>query len=550
MKRHLEGLLRQAIGDAIAAGVLGVREVPPLVLEVPNDPRFGDLACNVALVLARAAGRPPRPLADAILAHVKDPAGWLAGAEVAGPGFINFRFAPAFWHMIVREALQAGERYGWSTAGAGHRVHLEFVSANPTGPLHVGHGRGAVIGDVTARLLEASGYEVVREYYVNDAGRQMEVLGRSTWIRYRQLGGEDVPLPEDAYHGSYLIDVARRLRDEMGDALGALPAEAAVARCRAFAAAVLLHEIRADLERFGVRFDRFVSEQALLAGGSFTRALAAVPPELLYRRDGALFFRTTSFGDEKDRAVLRGTGEPTYFGGDVAHYHQTLGGGFTHLVNVLGADHHGYVPRLRALAAAFGFPPEMVHVLLVQLVQLTRGGEPVRMGKRAGEFVTLREVLDEVGPDAARFFFLLRKADSQLEFDLELAKRQSTENPVFYVQYAHARIASVLRQALAAGIPLEREPDLVPLGEAEVEVLKLVATYPEVVAAAARDLEPHRVVFHALELAGAFHRYYNRHRILTDDPALTEARLALVRCVQQVLHGALGLAGVTAPERM
>ncbi len=550
MRRHLERLLRAALERAIRAGALAVADVPPLVLEVPSDPKFGDLASNVALMLARPAGRPPRALADAIVAHLEDPEGWLAGTEIAGPGFINFRFTPAFWQMLLRAALAAGEAYGRSTVGAGKRVHVEFVSANPTGPLHIGHGRGAVIGDVTARLLEAVGHDVVREYYVNDAGRQIDVLGRSTLVRYRQLCGQEAELPEGAYPGEYLINVARLLRDEVGDALLAAPEPEAVTRAGAFAARVLLEEIRGDLERFGVRFDHFVSERSLHDDGTFRRALAAVPPDLLYRDEGALFYRTTRFGDEKDRAVLRGTGEPTYFGSDLAHYQRTLAGGFALLVNVLGADHHGYVARLRALAAGFGFPPELVHVLLVQLVNLTRGGEPVRMGKRTGEFVTLREVLDEVGPDAARFFFLLRKPDSQLEFDLELAKRQSTDNPVFYVQYAHARIASVLRQAEESGVAVDPAPDLGPLGEGEVETLKAIGTWPDVVEAAAHDLEPHRVVFHALEVAGAFHRYYNRHRILTEDAALTQARLALVRCVQQVLRGALGLAGVAAPERM
>jgi arginyl-tRNA synthetase len=552
MKRHLEALLRQALSDAIAAEALPVSTIPPLVLEVPSDPAFGDLASNVALVLARQAGRPPRALAEAILAHLRDPEGWLASTEVAGPGFINFRFAFPFWRMVLREALAAGDTYGRSCLGEGRRVQVEFVSANPTGPLHIGHGRGAVIGDATARLLTAVGYEVEREYYVNDFGRQMDVLGRSTWIRYRQLRGEDVSLPEDAYPGEYLCDVARRLRDAEGAALDALPEAEAIARCRAFAAEVLLAEIKADLERFGIRFDRFVSERELHAAGALDEALAALPADALYYDDGALFFRTTRFGDEKDRAVIRGTGEPTYFGGDVAHYRQNLQRGFVQFVNVLGADHHGYGPRLRALIAGFGFDPQMLRLLLVQLVNLTRGGEPVRMGKRAGEFVTLREVLDEVGPDAARFFFLLRKADSQLDFDLALAKQQNTDNPVFYVQYAHARIASVFRQAEEGGIPipLGAAPDLAPLGEAEVEPLRLIATYPDVVEAAARELEPHRIVFYVLELAAAFHRYYNRHRILTDDRGLTQARLALVRCVQQVLRGALGLAGVAAPERM
>ena len=550
MKRHLERLLRRALDDAIAGGELRVSRLPPLTLEVPADPKFGDLATNVALVLAREAGRPPRDIAETVRRHLHDPGGWFAATEIAGPGFLNIRFAPPFWRMVLREARAAGEGYGRSAVGAGQRVQVEFVSANPTGPLHIGHGRGAVIGDVTARLLEAVGYEVEREYYVNDHGRQMGLLGESTWTRYRELCGVEASLPEDGYPGEYLRDVAGALRAEVGDGLLALPTAEAVTRCREFAGQTLLAEIRADLERFGVRFDRFVSERALHAAGSLEAALEALPKDLLYRDDGALFFRTTRFGDEKDRAVLRGSGEPTYFGGDVAHYRQSLDRGFVQLVNVLGADHHGYVARLRAVVAAFAGDPDRLRVLLVQLVNLTRGGEPVRMGKRAGEFVTLREVLDEVGPDAARFFFLLRKADSQLDFDLELAKRQTSENPVFYVQYAHARIASVLRQAAEAGLALDPDPDLEPLGEAEVEPLRVLATYPDVVLAAARELEPHRVVFHALELAGAFHRYYNRHRILTDERAITQARLALICAVQQVIRSALGLAGVTAPERM
>jgi arginyl-tRNA synthetase len=533
-------------------GKLREHPLPPLAIEIPSDAKFGDVSTNAALVLARGQGKAPPAIAPLIVEAIRAaaPAGWVAAVEIAGPGFINFRLAPPFWHMIVREALAAGEAYGRSDAGAGKRVQVEFVSANPTGPLHIGHGRGAVIGDVTARLLEAVGHPVEREYYVNDAGRQMDLLGRSTWARLRQLRGEDAPLPEDGYPGEYLIDVARRLRDAEGDALAALPEADAVARAREAAGAILLDEIKADLALFGVRFDRFVSERDLHARGVLDDALAALPADLLYRDDGALFYRTTRFGDEKDRAVVRGNGEPTYFGGDVAHYHETVQRGFDRLVNVLGADHHGYVARLRALVAGLGFPPDLVHVLLVQLVNLTRGGEPVRMGKRVGEFVTLREVLDEVGPDAARFFFLLRKADSQLDFDLELAKQQSTDNPVFYVQYAHARIASVFRQAEESGVRPVADPDVSPLGDPEVEVLRVLATWPDVLAAAARELEPHRVVFFLLDLAAAFHRYYNKHRVLTEDAALTQARLALLRAVRDVLRGALGIAGVQAPERM
>ena len=550
MKSHLEALLRDALDRAVAAGELRLGRPPVFAIEVPSDPAFGDLASNVAMILAREAGRPPRALAEIILRHVQDAEGWLAGTEIAGPGFINFRLAPAFWKMILAEALAMGGAYGRADLGRGRKIQIEFVSANPTGPLHVGHGRGAVLGDVTARLLEAAGWEVEREYYINDFGRQMALLGESTWARYQQVCGRDVPLPEGGYPGEYLLDVARKLQAEHGDALLARPAAEAIAFCRDVAAAALLDAIRDDLTRFGVRFDRFVSERGLHEAGAFERALAVLPADLLYRDDGALFFRTTRFGDEKDRAVVRGSGEPTYFGGDVAHYHATLARGFERLINVLGADHHGYIARLRAICAGFGASPDMLDVLLVQLVNLTRGGEPVRMGKRAGEFVTLREVVDEVGVDAARFFFLLRKADSTLDFDLELAKKQHTDNPVFYVQYAHARIASVLRQAEALGIVPAERPALDALGAPEVEAVRVLAGWPEVVATAARELEPHRIVFYCQELAAAFHRYYNQHRIITDDAALTQTRLALVRGVQQVLQSALGLAGVTAPERM
>jgi len=550
MKRQLEGLLRRALSTAVAAGDLSVDVPDRIALEEPADPAFGDAAANVAMVLAKRTGTSPRVIAEAIVAHFDDPDGWVDGCDVAGPGFINLRASLQFWHAVLAEVLAAGPGYGRSDFGQGQRVQVEFVSANPTGPLHVGHGRGAVIGDVTARLLAAAGYEVAREYYVNDSGRQMDVLGRSVLVRLRQLEGETVPLPDGAYPGEYVVEVARALREAEGTAVLTMPEERSVERCARFAGDRLLGEIRDDLERFGVRFDDFVSERALHEQGLLPVALARIPERLLYEEGDALLFRTTEFGDEKDRAVRRQTGAPTYFGGDVAHFHQTLGRGYDRLVNVLGADHHGYVARLRAAIAALGGDPEALTVILVQLVNLTRDGQPVRMGKRAGEFVTLREVLDEVGPDAARFFFLLRRADSQLDFDLELAKKHSTDNPVFYVQYAHARIASVFRQAEELGVDVAATADLDAIGEAEIEVLRALLRYPDVVETAARNLEPHRLVFYLQEVAGAFHRYYNQHRILTDDPALTRARLALLRGIQIVLRSALDLAGVSAPTRM
>jgi arginyl-tRNA synthetase len=357
-------------------------------------------------------------------------------------------------------------------------------------------------------------------------------------------------VPEDGYPGEYLVDVARALREAEGTAVLAMPEAQAIEHCARFAGERLLGEIRDDLERFGIRFDDFVSERALHEQGLLPVALGRIPARLLYEEGEALLFRTTEFGDEKDRAVRRQSGAPTYFGGDLAHFHQTLDCGYDRLVNVLGADHHGYVARLRAAIGALGGDPDALTVILVQLVNLTREGQPVRMGKRAGEFVTLREVLDEVGSDAARFFFLLRRADSQLEFDLELAKKHSTDNPVFYVQYAYARIASVFRQASELGMMEDGTPDLAPIGEPEVEVLRSLLRYPDVVETAARNLEPHRLVFYLQELAGAFHRYYNQHRVLTDDPALTRARLAVLRGIQVVLRSALDVVGVSAPTRM
>jgi len=550
MKRRLESLLKGALCAAVEAGELAV-DVPGRVhLEEPADPTFGDAASNIAMVLAKPARKSPRVIAEAIIRRIEDPDGWLASAAIAGPGFINLKATPAFWMAVVGDVLAQGAAYGRGTVGTGRSVLVEFVSANPTGPLHVGHGRGAVIGDVTARLLTAVGFRVVREYYVNDFGRQMDVLGRSTFARCRQLAGEAVDLPADGYPGEYLVEVAKELvADPTRAPLGKSDHEAE-ALCARGASAILLTDIRTVLDRFGIIFDRFVSERGLHEGGRLEMALEAIPERLLYQQDDALFFRSSDFDDEKDRAVRRSSGVPTYFGGDLAHFHQSLSEGHDRIVNVFGADHHGYVARLEAAISALGGDPSRFDVVLVQMVNLTRGGQPVRMGKRAGEFVALADVLSEVGPDAARVFFLLRRADSQLDFDLELAAQQSTENPVYYVQYAHARIASILRQAASAGVSLPETARLDAIGDAEGEVLRCLVRYPEVVESAAETLEPHRLVFFLLDLAGAFHRYYNQQRVLVDDPLVTEGRLALVVAVQTVLRNALDLVGVSAPDRM
>ena len=569
MKKRLERLLQHALNRAAEGGALKLESLPPLVFETPRDTRFGDLASPLALNLARQERRPPRAIAEAILAHIQDPDGLLASAEVAGPGYLNFRFSPRFWRQCLAEMEEPA--YGRSNVGQGRRVLVEFVSANPTGPLHVGHGRGAVIGDVVCRMLEAAGYQVTREYYVNDAGKQIATLGRSGFARLLETYGDGIPFPEDGYPGDYLREVVSHHRDtlvqEIAAAVGrgvpaaaAVPAllhevaEVAVAICAQDVAKWLLDEIRADLQALGVAMDRFVSELTLRDDGVVGAALTALEPQgLLYETDGARWFRSTAFGDEKDRVVKRSDGELTYFAADIGYHQDKLRRRFDVLINVWGADHHGYIKRLESAIQALGGAPEQFHVILVQLVRLTRGGEPIRMGKRSGEFVTLREVEDEVGADATRFFFLMRKGDSHLEFDLDLAKRQSAENPVFYVQYAHARICSLFRQAEAEGLekPAAADAALELLATPEEkEVTALLARFSDVVEDAVRELEPHRVVFHLIELAGAFHRSYNRHRVIGVSPDLSRARLYLAGATQRVLRTGLGLLGVQAPQSM
>jgi arginyl-tRNA synthetase len=569
MKKRLEGLLRHAIENALKGGALKTQSLPPLLFEIPRDAQLGDLASTVALSLAREERRPPRAIAETIVAHIEDPDGILAGVEVAGPGYINFRFSPRFWRDCLIEVETPG--YGTSEAGRGRRVLVEFVSTNPTGPLHVGHGRGAVIGDVVSRLLEAAGYDVTREYYVNDAGGQIATLGRSAFARLLQAYGQDRPIPEDGYPGEYLADVVNEHRDailaEIVRAVGAdqgavenIPRflaaceEAAVAVCGRCAAAWLLEIIKKDMAALGVEVSNFVSETALRQERVVESALEQLRrKDLLFEREGACWFRSTDFGDEKDRVVQRSNGELTYFAADVGYHRQKLARGYDELINVWGADHHGYVKRVEASIEALGGDPKALHVILVQLVRLTRGSEPVRMGKRTGEFVTMREVVEEVGADATRFFFLMRKADSHLDFDLDLAKKQSAENPVFYVQYVHARICSLFKQAEADGlsVPKATEAPLETLAsKEEQELTSLLARFPDAVSDATADLEPHRIVFYLIELAGAFHRFYNQHRVIGDDKALSRARLYLVAATRRVVQTGLGLLGVRAPESM
>lgn len=554
MKRHLRDLLAQAIEKTARGGELEMTDLPPLLLETPKQKEFGDLSSNIALVWAQKQRKPPRAVAEAILKNLEDPEGILVRAGIAGPGFLNFSFSPKFYYRCLRE-LQAGREIT-PNLGRGARVQLEFASVNPTGPLHVGHGRVAVIGDVLARLFKAVGFDVEREYYVNDTGKQMENLGLSLYLRYRELYGEKIEFPEEGYQGEYVREMAAELKERWGERFLSEEKGAALDFLSRYGGERLLAAIRNDLEEFGVSFDSFFSEREIRDQGEVTRAIELLRRQgALYESDGAQWFRATEYGDEKDRTVVKSDGEFTYFASDIAYHRNKLERGFDKLINVWGADHHGYVPRLRAALKALGYDPKLLQVVLVQMVHLTRGGEPVRMGKRFGQFVTLREVLEEVGRDAARFFLLMRKADSHLDFDIELAKRQSSENPVFYVQYAHARIESIFEQARQAGISVEESAfqnvavERLAAAE-ELGLIKQVIQFNEIVEDSVHDLEPHRIVFYLMEAAGDFHRYYNRYRVITDDADLTRARLLLVRHVQKTIRRGLDLLGIGAPLRM
>ena len=580
MKRGLEALVASAIDTLRARGELDVESAPPVVIERARDPRHGDFACPAALGLARAARVPPRDLAARIVAALP-PARDVKSTSVAGPGFINFTMAEGAFQRVAAEIVDHGDApWGRSRRFAGRRAQVEFVSVNPTGPLHVGHGRGAACGAALANLLEAVGWEVEREYYVNDAGRQMDILTLSVWLRYLEaIDWPDRPaFPAGGYRGEYVGDLARDLAREHGARLGrGLPAvppaedgdallDTLIAEARAAlgehdyalvadtALAGILGGIRDDLARFGVVFDRWFSERELVSSGALPRVLEVLRERgEAYERDGALWFHAEAHGDEKDRVLVRANGQSTYFASDVAYHLDKFERGFDRLIDVWGADHHGYVPRVKGAIRALGLDAEAFEVVIVQLASLWRGKERAAMSTRSGEFVTLRDLVDEVGADAARFFYVLRKSDQHLDFDLELAKSQSSENPVYYVQYAHARIASVLRRAREGagegdGIDFGRVERLTE--RHELDLLKALSRYPEVVESAANACEPHQLAHYLRELATAFHGFYNAHTILSDDEDLKTARLTLAEATRRVVADGLGLLGVGAPAAM
>jgi arginyl-tRNA synthetase len=557
LKDKLARLFKQGISrcaeEGLLAGVSPEVLARPVILEVPARAAHGDFSTNAAFILASAARREPRKLAQALVERLPlaEVAGLVRSVEVAGPGFINLFVEPAYWQGLVEQILREGDSYGRSSLGAGQRVQVEFVSANPTGPLHVGHGRGAALGDTLANVLEAAGYEVQREYYINDVGLQMDTLGRSTYLRYLEEFGRQVELPANYYQGDYLRAIARLASQKWGERYLDQPEEVWLPPLRELASSEIMAGIKEDLEAFGVRYDRYFSESELYEAGEVERAFEELRGRgHLYEAEGALWFRSSALGDDKDRVIQRSSGEKTYFASDIA-YHRNKFSRFERLVDIWGADHHGYVPRIMAAAEALGCGRERLKVILVQLVNLLREGQQVAMSTRAGQFETLRDVIAEVGKDAARFIFLTRRSDAPLDFDLELVKRQSSENPVYYVQYAHARLCSVFRIAAERGVSMSPAADLAPLRlEEELALIKRLAVFPDVVEAAAYYLEPHRLPYFLTDLAATFHAYYNKHRILTDEPGLTQARLHLAAALKLVFANALGLLSVSAPEKM
>ncbi|WP_308559910.1 arginine--tRNA ligase [uncultured Pyramidobacter sp.] len=544
----LEAIAREKGKDPASLGELH--------FERPKQENHGDWATNAAMQNCRPLGCKPRDLAEDIARRIGSDRR-IRRVEVAGPGFINFYLSNLWMGDIVRDVLAAGSDYGRVDLGKGRKAQVEFVSANPTGPLHVGHGRGAAVGDVTGNILSFAGWNVEKEYYVNDAGLQMNILGRSTQSRYFELLGrpEKFPFPEESYKGRYIYDIAQEVVDARGEEFLERPLEESLPFFRTYAAGRILEQIKNELGEFGVTFDNFFSEKSL-----YDRDLVAAAVQTLkerghlYEQDEALWFRSTEYGDDKDRVLVRSNGVPTYFTSDIAYHKEKFDRGFERVIDVWGADHHGYVPRMKAAIEALGYDPKKFTILLIQFVNLLRDGEQVKMSTRSGQFVELQEVVREVGVDAARYYFLMRRSDSHLDFDLELAKSQSADNPVYYVQYAHARLCSILQKAAEKGIAVPGvsafDPDVIATPE-EKRLFTKLAQFPEEVGRAAADLEPHRIVSYVYELAGDFHSYYNNGgRILEESGALRDSHLLMVAAIRTVIANALRLLGISAPEKM
>jgi arginyl-tRNA synthetase len=551
LKYKLAQLLEQAVKKAQAQGQLPTIAIPEIVIERPQNPEHGDYASSLPLKIAKAARMEPMAIANSLaklLTETKE----IEKITVAAPGFINFTLTDKWLTEQVAEILREGANYGNLTIGKGTKVQIEFVSVNPTGPIHVGHGRGAVLGSTLANVLKAAGYTVEKEYYVNDAGNQMDAFYRSLFCRYQQALGKECELPPDGYKGYYPVELAKRIIAEKGDAFLKMPDDKAIQEIGKLALPKVLADIKADLELLRVDFDVWFSERTLYEKGQYQKAMAILKKgNYIEEREGAQWFVSTALGEDKDNVLVRSNGSPTYFASDVAyHYNKFLERKFDKVINIWGADHQGHVSRMKAVVGALGIELERLKIIISQMVTLRRGETLLRVSKRTGELITLRELIEEVGPDACRFFFLSRSADSQMDFDLELAKKESADNPVYYVQYAHARIASILRLVQERNIDYSKGDVGLLTHEAELALIRKMVLLPEIIELAAQKCEPHHLPYFAQDLATAFHAFYKQCRVVSEDSAMTAARLKLVKAAQIVLAKTLGLMGMTAPERM
>jgi arginyl-tRNA synthetase len=554
MKHVIEQLVNSALEKARENGELEISEQPEIVIEKPRDPKMGDFATNLAMTLAKPERKKPRDIAGVICKYLVNGGELVERVEMAGPGFINLKMKPSFFISRLLKVAESGDDFGHSKIGKGQKVLVEYVSANPTGPLHVGHGRGAAVGNTLCNILKKAGFDIKSEYYVNDVGNQMNILGRSTLLRYKEILRQEVEFPKDHYQGDYIKDIAAKIIDEHGEKFLNTPEDESLPYFKGFATEFILGGIKTDLEDFHVEFDSWFSEKTLYEDGSVDNALGWLREKgFIYERDGAVWLKSSAFQDEKDRVIVKQNGDQTYFCSDIAYHQNKIHRGFESLVDLFGADHHGYVPRMQAVMQALGYDRDVFKALLVQFVSLKRGGEKVAMSTRSGEFVTLKEVVDEVGVDATRYFFLSRSSDSHLDFDLELAKKETPENPVFYIQYAHARICNVFLKAQDQGIavPEYSEVDLTPLVEDEEFVLiKNILAFTEVIEKSALAKEVHRISHYLHDLVAGFHSYYGKHRVVTDDKSLTLARLFLLHCLRTTIRNGLAVMGISAPNKM
>ena len=560
MKTKLRKMLLRTLRHCYENGFLVKTDLPDFALEVPNNPEHGHFAANLAMVLASSQRKSPVVIAKTLLENLKDNENILESYDIAGPGFMNFKIRSQEWCRILSFVVDSRGHYGRNDSGEGKKVLVEFVSANPTGPLHLGHGRGAALGDTLCRILSFCGYHVVREFYINDAGKQIKMLGESVFARFKQKKNPAYPFPEDGYRGEYIADIAEMISKETD--LERITEEEAVSYCSHKGKEIMLREIKEDLAHFRVSFDSWFSETQLYESGLLENTLQSLREKgQLYEEDGATWIRTSLFGDDKDRVIRKGDGQFTYFAADIAYHLQKFRKGYFKAINIWGADHHGYIPRVKAALSSYGAPPDWLSVVLIQLVKLWKGGEEVRMSKRAGNFVTLQELMGDVGVDAVRFVFLMKSHESPLDFDTDLVKKKDSDNPVYYVQYAHARICSIFRKAAGEGMDLSSLctmrslSDLLVLEE-EMGLIRSIAGFSSLLKEISKSFEPHRLTYYLTDLAASFHKYFNMGsrdqglRIITENTDLTKARLCLADGIRIVLANGLGLLGISAPEQM